>query len=79
MNVDQLNELEMIDPRPLPPWRIEAFAEIKTGIDQEVARERVKTIQLTFNIVVYSDASRRDGHLGAAVVALGNNQEIIES
>jgi hypothetical protein len=69
----------MIDPRPLPPWRIEAFAEIKIAIDQEVARERVETVQLTSNIVVYSDTSGRDGHLGAAVVALGKDQEIIES
>ena len=33
----------------------------------------------TSDIVVYSDASGREGHLGAAVVALDNNLEIIES
>jgi ribonuclease HI len=79
MNVDQLNELETIDPRPWPPWQIEAFAEIIIEADREVARERVETVQITSDITVYSDASGRDGHLGAAVVALSNNQEIVES
>jgi DNA repair protein RadC len=33
----------------------------------------------TSAIVVYSDASGREGHLGAIVVALDNNLEVIES
>jgi hypothetical protein len=53
----QLNKLEMINPRLLPPWRIEVFAEIKIEIDQEIIRERVETIQLTSDIVVYLDTS----------------------
>jgi hypothetical protein len=30
-------------------------------------------------LVVYSNASGREDHLGAATVALGNNLEVIES
>jgi ribonuclease HI len=79
MNIDRLNELETIDPRPLPPWRAEAFTEIEIGPDREMARDRAETVQSTSNIVVYSDASGREGHLGAAVVALDDNLEITES
>lgn len=79
MNLERLNELETIDPRPLPPWRAESFTEIEIQSDQETARERAENVQTTSDLVVYSDASRREGHLGAAVVALGNNLEVVES
>ena len=36
-------------------------------------------LQSTLDIVVYSDASGREGHLGAAVVALDSNLETVES
>ena len=79
MNLERLDELETIDPRPLPPWRAESFTEIEIGSDRETARERAETVRSTSAIVVYSDASGREGHLGAAVVALDNNLEVIES
>lgn len=79
MDLDRLNKLEMINPRPLPPWRTEAFTEIEIEPDREVARENTETVGSRSDIVIYSDASGRDGHLGAAVVALDGNQEIIES
>lgn len=69
----------MIDPRPLPPWRSEAFVEINVEPDREIARENAETISSRSDIVVYSDASGREGHLGAAVVALDNDQRVIES
>ncbi|KAJ5240343.1 reverse transcriptase [Penicillium citrinum] len=79
MNVDRLNELETIDPRPLPPWRVDPFTEIEIGHDRETARERAETVRNATDIVVYSDASGREGHLGAAVVTLNDDDEATES
>jgi hypothetical protein len=33
MNLGRLDELQTVDPRPLPPWRAESFAEIEIGSD----------------------------------------------
>ncbi|CAG8068633.1 unnamed protein product, partial [Penicillium nalgiovense] len=79
MDVDRLNELETIDPRPLPPWRKDAFTEIELEPDRETARERAASAKDTSDIVVYSDASGREGHLGAAIVALNDKDEVTES
>jgi hypothetical protein len=79
MNVDRLNDLETIDPRPLPPWRADAFTEIEIEPDRETARDRAETVRSTSDIVVYSDASECGGHLGATVVALNDKLEVAES
>lgn len=71
--------LETIDPRPLPPWRPDPFTEIEIGSYREKARERADTVRSTSDIVVYSDASGRDGHLGAAAITLNNNMDVVES
>jgi ribonuclease HI len=68
MNLERLNELETIDPSPLPPWRAEPFTEIEIGSDRETATQQAEAARSTSDIVVYSDASGREGHLGAAVV-----------
>ena len=78
MDLGRLAELEVVDPRPLPPWRREPFTEIEIEQDREVARERAETIGTRADIVVYSDASGRQEHVGAAVAALGDNLEVIE-
>ncbi|OQD77995.1 hypothetical protein PENANT_c064G04783 [Penicillium antarcticum] len=64
MDVDRLNELETIDPRPLPPWRKDAFTEIKLEPDREIARERAASAKDTSDIIVYSDASGRSASNG---------------
>ncbi|KAJ5111881.1 hypothetical protein NUU61_001511 [Penicillium alfredii] len=79
MDVDRLNELETIDPRPLPPWRTKAFLEIELELDRETARERAESTRETSEVVVYSDASGRKGHLGAAIVTLNGDKEVLES
>jgi len=79
MNLERLQEIEMIDPTPLPPWRKEAFSEIEIESDREIAIERAEAARSTADIVVYSDASGREGHLGAAAAALNDSLETIDS
>ncbi|KAK9847735.1 Endonuclease/exonuclease/phosphatase [Penicillium brevicompactum] len=79
MDLQRLNELETIDPRPLPPWHLDPFVEIEVGSDREVAGEQAKAVHSISDIVVYSDASGRNGHLGATVVALNVDMEMVES
>jgi hypothetical protein len=79
MDVDRLNGLETIDPRPLPPWRPDAFTEFELEHDRETARERAEVARNTSDTLGYSDTSGREGHLGAAIVALSDNEEVTES
>ncbi|KAI3094034.1 hypothetical protein CBS147333_10045 [Penicillium roqueforti] len=79
MDLDRLNELETIDPRPLPPWRADAFAKIEIESDREIARVRADTARSTSDAIVYSDASGLKDHLGVAVVALDANLEVVGS
>ncbi|KAJ9482792.1 hypothetical protein VN97_g10631 [Penicillium thymicola] len=79
MDVNRLNELETIDPHPLPPWRPDAFAKIELEHDRETARERADSARNTSDIVVYSEVSGREGHLGAAIAAPNDNDEVTES
>lgn len=69
----------MIDPTLLPPWRKEAFSEIEIESDREVTLEKAEAPQSTANIVVYLDASGREGHLGAAATVLNKSLEAIDS
>ncbi|KAG2014482.1 hypothetical protein GB937_006707 [Aspergillus fischeri] len=71
-------ELETTHPSPLPPWRHEPIAEIEIGSDRETAIERAEAARSTSGIIVYSDASGREGHLSAAVMALDNNLQVVE-
>lgn len=79
MDVDRLNELETIDPRPVSPWRLDAFTETEHGHDRETARERVESVKHISDIFVYSNTSRREGHLGAVIDALNADDKATES
>ncbi|KAL2696035.1 hypothetical protein AAEP93_003335 [Penicillium crustosum] len=79
MEVNRLNELETIDPRPLPPWRANSFTDIELEHDLETARGKAESAKDMSDIVVYSDASGRDDHLGAAIVTLNDNGEVLEA
>jgi ribonuclease HI len=78
MSLERLQELELIDPTPLPPWRTEAFSEIEIKPDREIAMARADAARSNSDVVVYSDASGRKGHLGAAAVVLDDKLEITE-
>lgn len=56
---------------------IRAFMEIEIKSGRETARERAEVVRPTSNIVVCPDASGREGHLGAAVVAFDDNHKLI--
>ena len=79
MDLERLREIEMIDPTPLPPWRPEAFSKIEIEPDKEIAMERAEAARSASDIVVYSDASGRQGHLGAAATTLNDSTETSES
>jgi ribonuclease HI len=75
MNLERLREIEMIDPTPLPPWRPEVFARIEIEPDREVAIEKAEAVRSISDVTIYSDASGRQGHLGAAAVAIDERQQ----
>jgi hypothetical protein len=41
--------------------------------------EHAETTQSILDIIIYSDASGCEGHLGAAIIALNSNLETVES
>ena len=68
-----------IDPKPLTPWKSPSFVEIDIEPDREKAKDKATAIQAPSNMVVFSDASGQNSHLGAAAVMLDHNQEVLES
>ena len=78
MDLERLREIEMIDPTQLPPWRSEAFSKIEIEPDKEIAIERAEAARSTSDIVVYSDASGRQGHLDAAATTLNDSTGMAE-
>jgi ribonuclease HI len=79
MDLTRLQALETIDPRPQPPWRTPAFSEIEIEPDHDKAKEKALTRQKAAGITVFSDASGQHNQLGAAVVALDQNLNVIKS
>jgi ribonuclease HI len=79
MNVEQLDGLETIDPKPICPWSLPAFVEIDIEPDRDKAKDEATALAASPGIVVYSDASGRNNQLGAAAVQLNENQEVVES
>lgn len=75
MNLERLREIEMIDPTPLPPWRPEVFSKIEIEPDREAVIEKAEATRSTSDVVIYSDASGRQGHLGAAAAAIDEMQQ----
>ncbi|KAI3055668.1 hypothetical protein CBS147353_11278 [Aspergillus niger] len=79
MDLSRLQALEIIDPKPLAPWRTPSFTEIDIEPDPEKAKTSALTRQAMTELAVLSDASGQRNQLGAAAAALDHNQQIIGS
>jgi hypothetical protein len=60
--------IEENDIVPLIDFLIVLFTSQEVESDREIAIERSEAARATADVVVYSDASGRHGHLGAAAV-----------
>ena len=79
MRLEQLDGLKTINPKPMTPWKPSGFVEIDIEPDREKVKDKATALQASSNMVVFSDASGQNNHLGAAAVMLEYNQEVIES
>jgi hypothetical protein len=79
MDLERFDALETIDPRPLAPWGPPIFEEINIESDRDKASEKATALLVRPSMVIYSDASANQSHLGAAAVMLDQDQKIIES
>jgi hypothetical protein len=79
MDLERLDALETIDPKPLRPWSPPAFAEIRIDLDRDRASDNAAALLAEPGAVVYSDASASQDHLGAAAVILNHIMEITDS
>ena len=77
MDLDRLQALETINPRPQPPWQTPAFMEIEIQPDCKKAQAESLIRQAAPGITVYSDASGQQDSLGVAAVALDKDNNII--
>lgn len=78
MDLDRLNALETIHPRPLKPWDTPTFEEIKIHPDRDAAIEDATALLTSSRTVVYSDSSANQSHVGSAAVVLDHNKKIID-
>jgi ribonuclease HI len=79
MDLNRLQALEIINPKPQQPWQTPAFTEIDIEPDREKAMDKASARQKTAGITISSDASGQHNELGAAAVALDHNQKILHS
>ena len=78
MDLKRLDTLETIDPRPLAPWDPPVFEDIIIDSDRDEAEKKAMALIATQSIIVYSDASADQNHVGAAAVVLDHDQMMIE-
>jgi hypothetical protein len=70
IDLEQVQHLETIDPKPLKPWRQPAPDKIDIDSDREKAINKVIALINTLEKVIYSDALAKKSNLGAAAVIL---------
>jgi hypothetical protein len=79
MDLNRLQALETISPNPQQPWQTPAFTEIDIEPDREKAMDKSSAIQKAASITISPDASGQHNELGAAAVALDQNQKVLHS
>ena len=72
-NGAELNDLEIIDPRPRAPWCGSPLAQVEIIQDRDQALARVEDLGHDSGKIIFTDASAKDAQLGAAVVMLGSS------
>jgi ribonuclease HI len=80
VDLNRLQALETINPKPQQPWQTSAL----TAIDiiepaREKAMDKASARQKAAGIAISSDASGQHNELGAAAVALDQDQKILHS
>ncbi|KAF4233525.1 hypothetical protein CNMCM6805_009182 [Aspergillus fumigatiaffinis] len=70
MDLNRLQALETISPRPQQPWQTPAFTEIDIEPDREKAMDKSSARQKAADITISSDASGQHNEQGVAAVAL---------
>lgn len=70
MDMEQIQAVEKIDPRPLEPWRQSVFKDINIEIDRDTASQKADMLITTPEAVIYTDTSAKQSTLGAAAVML---------
>jgi hypothetical protein len=70
LEIGELEALEIIDPRPMEPWRKPVFDQVHIDHDKDKALEKVAHIMETLGKVIFTDASTKGSSLGAAAVML---------
>ena len=76
LSEDQLEAVEAINTCPSPPWQEPPFARICAETDPRAAREEVLRVMQNPDTAIYTDASAKEGNLGAAVVMLDANDTV---
>ncbi len=76
LNEDQLEAMESINTCPSPPWQESPFTRIYADTDPRTAMEEVSKVMRDPTNAIYTDASAKDGYLGAAVVMLDTNDSV---
>jgi hypothetical protein len=70
---DQLEPVEVIDPRPRKPWQQGVFEHIDVDTNPERAKQKAQTAMSDPSLVVFTDGSAMGEKLGAAAVVLNSS------
>ena len=75
MDIEAMETLEIIDPTPPPPWTRPTFDKVTITNDKLQAQDEADELAEKGEILIYTDASAKDGTVGAAVVMYPETQQ----